>query len=613
MIQDMLETEYFSVNDATIPPTRPNASSSLHPFEQNVTPKLSERTPYMVVAIQPSTAIVTDSSPGVSNNPSPACHNNDRCENAKRVRYDTNPSPRMEDPTATQPFFNKESVAAVVPEVVAKFYLDQYPIDQNGTIDQTATLTSGSGSNHRSKSSPLQLNQMVEILGVLEDDQFLCMHEENENLMDDTAGPRPPPFSNHHGNQLDVEDRMEYVTSSATLLEENEATILPLHIPRLHVLWYRIVSIDDDDDVEETGVSNAHRLPATPANAKELHQAWMKVVATKDECNIGENHNAWKIASEAIWMLLHSKAERDSVTGLVKATPHNESILGCASLNIVLPVSATTSTTVTTTEDPYCCDMAGFLVYTLQRLVPHCHQLILSNYDVSSTPLTAIQAPHKLFGRLRSTSLQLPAGSVLIVDIRKWQENTKCHTYNHDDVNHLLHSIRQICRHHMLSYKFEGGVQIPFEADYRVLVLSNSVTQHFIPSTLTMQLPSSAFCFSLPNNWSSQLDPLLLPIRSCIQHNRCTVHNSSIHLDQSVIDRAQQDFCHRRSRSRNSGTTTMTTENRHVKEVDEVDFHRWLTLCRIHARSRGTNVAEIIDWEYAIQLDDAMLMKTTLS
>ena len=457
-----------------------------------------------------------------------------RVEQPKRMRYN-------EDMQASSSADLSAVKTNAVPEVLAHFYMDQYP---------TITMDPETGAHPASApSSSLKLNQMVEILGVLDEEENLPLGDVDmeENLKE---GNSDTDFQ-----------------ASFSMMQEDETTVIPAHIPRLHVLWYRTTTIDAIEPAWEEFPSEFTESP--------LRQAWTQVGAG----------GGWNVVSQALWMLLHSQAERDPATGMVRSLPE-EGTLGCVSLNLVLPSKVA--------EDSHSCDMAEFIVYTLQRLVLHCQLLTLSNKQgTTSTPLTAIQAPRKMDGRLQSTALQQPAGSLLILDLRDWNAST-----HPDDAHHPFHAIRQICRHHVLHYMFEGGLKIPFEADYRVLVLSSPMKQPLVPCSLSMQVPYLGVA-DIKHNWATLLDPLLIPIRARLQRHRIRSQGTTLRLDESVIERSQQDFCERRRRIREGAM--------HGASVDEVDFHRWLTLCRMHARMRGANVATLPDWEKALDLDDGMV------
>jgi hypothetical protein len=77
---------------------------------------------------------------------------------------------------------------------------------------------------------------------------------------------------------------------------------------------------------------------------------------------------------------------------------------------------------------------------------------------------------------------------------------------------------------------------------------------------------------------------------------------SNVGLGRHVLDVAQHDFVNRRQQSRDRGT----------KLDGEEDFHRWLTLTRLCARSKGRDEACIQDWKNALRLDDAIETALTI-
>ena len=66
---------------------------------------------------------------------------------------------------------------------------------------------------------------------------------------------------------------------------------------------------------------------------------------------------------------------------------------------------------------------------------------------------------------------------------------------------------------------------------------------------------------------------------------------------RDVLDRAQHDFLQRRIT--------------HRAVTGERELHQWLTLTRLHARSRAAAVATLADWEAALRIHQAMRATTT--
>eukprot|EP00536_Pseudo-nitzschia_multiseries_P002931 jgi/Psemu1/301683/fgenesh1_kg.41_\ len=182
---------------------------------------------------------------------------------------------------------------------------------------------------------------------------------------------------------------------------------------------------------------------------------------------------------------------------------------------------------------------------------------------------------------------------------------------NREEEESVLAAIHELVQHHRVPYRFEGGVRIPFEADYRIILVTTQ-TRAF-PCTLsavTGSVCSSAMVTddepSLPPAKGSagpELRELLVNGRSAMR-NHCSLQFST-----PLLERAQKDFLKRRRRyyeSPESESSTLPGED---------DFHRWLTLTKLETknrRSRGVDPGEgggepsVQDWEAALQLDDEL-------
>eukprot|EP00555_Chaetoceros_dichaeta_P010627 CAMPEP_0198258226 /NCGR_PEP_ID=MMETSP1447-20131203/7718_1 /TAXON_ID=420782 /ORGANISM="Chaetoceros dichaeta, Strain CCMP1751" /LENGTH=131 /DNA_ID=CAMNT_0043945303 /DNA_START=144 /DNA_END=539 /DNA_ORIENTATION=- len=94
---------------------------------------------------------------------------------------------------------------------------------------------------------------------------------------------------------------------------------------------------------------------------------------------------------------------------------------------------------------------------------------------------------------------------------------------------------------------------------------------------------------------------------------------SNIGLTPELLSRAQHDFVEQRKSNRHQlhdcGTAPISNE----REITEDDFHRWLTLTRLQARSRignlddsdrshGPFMATAEDWTASLRLDKLMKM-----
>lgn len=393
-----------------------------------------------------------------------------------------------------------DSATSDAAEVLAKFYSEQYP-------------------EHRK----LRLNQIVEVVGVLE----RPTEDSDQGVQDDIVG---------------TDEAM--ILAQSSMMGDCEAALVPSHVPRLHVVWFRTVSLD--------GRRPRCVLSSSPPPVPVL-PALTRALSLSDA------------VSRAVWMLLQSKAERDG-SDTAAVTPHQDRVLGCASLNLIVNDGHSNNSAEAAVER---------LRQALQCLVP-----VLRVVSVTPEALDGTMAPRKVAGRLHSGVLQLPAGSVLLLDARHLPRR-----FLSPQRVANLQLLQGLCRQHQLPYTFDGGVSLPFEADYRIVVLSTPATHELLPCTLTVQWNGLSPC-ALPTGD----DDDLAAVRDYLQ--RCRGQHISIGLDPAVLAHAQQDFLQRRAADR--------------AHAGEADFHRWLTLCRLHARSRNAPVADVTDWTSALALDDAM-------
>ena len=369
----------------------------------------------------------------------------------------------------------------------------------------------------------LRLNDIVETIGVLSLDpteaEFIGSGNHNENYDNDGFGTAPTPP--------------------------------PSLCPRLHVLSFRILDLDE--------LVSSHRCNCS--FEKETMSMDLETTVLKDS-----------LLAETVWMALQSTAERtfhkethsnndgEELPREMKRAPQHA--LGCASLQI----SSTNSKALYDQLQPI-----------LQSLCPVVATINLTQHKISS-PSKGIQfceaitidPPTKANGKMMASPLQLPKGSTLLILL-----DEKCRPSN---INVLTELVSQ----HRIPYVFEGGMRVPFEADYRTIVITSHKTQR-LPCTLYLNGENTGI--SISGN-------ILPTLRSL--YNRKVLSN--IGLPTEVLEKAQDDFLQRRSQARKSD-----------KELPkEEDFHRWLTLTRLQARTRGSTTASSHDWERALVFDDAV-------
>ncbi len=376
--------------------------------------------------------------------------------------------------------------------VVANFFYDQYI-------------------NHQPPK--LRLNEVVEVVGVMEQDVV-------------TEDPRETSWKD---------------TLISAFDDEEEEAISLLHVPRIQVLWYRRLDLDQS-------ILPPLQVPDFPPN---------ELVATA----LSQALSIDTLTASAIWMALLSLAERKPC-GTPRRTPY-ATTLGCASLAILLPDASA------------------------------CHQFQERLEDILSSILPLLVTPHlkdlkipnKKSGRLGQSSLQLPKGATVLLNASEIQPGPLS-----PQRLEVLQTVQELTSGHQVPYQFDGGMRIPFEADVRIIVLCTAETKSLLPCLLQVKCQPGLET----SNWS---ESMCHTIREHLAHARS---GEPIDLPLQLLTEAQQDFLQRRQAARQRNVT-----------VDEMAFHRWLTLTRLIARGRRAEQAASCDWASALQLDDAML--TSLS
>jgi Mini-chromosome maintenance replisome factor len=525
MVQDMLDAEYFPTITANRRSRRRNHHGN---GDHDFVPNadLAERTPLIVVPIPGSRSTMA---PKLGTVEQQRQEHRDKRHKQQQERLDRLNS-TGEEMRGTRRRMGTDPAEAVL----AKFYHDQYP-----TVQQ----------QRRPK-----LNQLVQMIGVLgdvddDDDDDVAM-----TMMDFGGGYEPD---------------------------------VALHVPTtLHVLWFRSTGLEEENDADRstadlsttaaTGTTAPLSVPQHPGSL--LSRALGIPVAGGDDGDVGNNDNDDDVVGRSLWTMLQSKAERDQHECLM-VTPH-DTVLGCASLNLILSSSFE--------EEEKEEDLRGIqqtLLALLRQLVP-----VLQTVTVTPESLEEqLLVPSKQAGRLVQAPLQLPPGSVVVLDVTRFQSGRlSAHQMRNWQV------LQNLCTGHRIPYRFDGDVEIPFEADYRVLVLSSRSTHKLLPCTLTARIPSSASTCMMDNSCTKNNDnndivDSIAVLKQMLQRCR-TIGN--VGLEDSVLERAQRDFLDRRRWARET--------------TNEAAFHRWLTLTRLQARSRCSSAATVEDWERALLLDDAM-------
>ena len=167
-----------------------------------------------------------------------------------------------------------------------------------------------------------------------------------------------------------------------------------------------------------------------------------------------------------------------------------------------------------------------------------------------------------------------------------------------------LEALKQLTATHKISYSFDGDIRIPFEADVRIIVLSTRSRKKLLPCCLQVECDSTRVPVA---SEEGDLGRRLEPVRKMLAASRAPLQNvkgrkkyhNNIDFSTSLLKRAQQDFIDLRTQARQDPSSKAMPSER--------DFHRWLTLTRLFARSRRSETAELPDWKQALRLDNAML------
>ena len=313
-------------------------------------------------------------------------------------------------------------------------------------------------------------------------------------------------------------------------------------LPRLHAVCYRKIDLEDL-------VDDAEPMETEDETFKSLCAAALGSTT----------------AADALFVSLFSQAEREisrdtDAVSVPAKTPY-DTTLGCASLNLILPNVESCNTAAT----------------HLQRLLQHVIPVV-GRIDMNEV---GIMSPIKMGAHLVPSPFQLPKGAtVIVVDNRLDEKALSAET---------LEALQSMVKDHSVPYRFDGGMSFKFEADFRIVVLSPASRGNaMLPCTLTMKLREPESILN-PQNISEN-DAMQL--RSRLARGR----KSNVGLGSDVLAVAQQDFVDRRQEARDLET----------KLDGEEDFHRWLTLTRLCARSEGRDEATIEDWKNALRLDDSM-------
>lgn len=295
----------------------------------------------------------------------------------------------------------------------------------------------------------------------------------------------------------------------------------PSRLPRLHVLAYRTRNLDD--------LAYEKVLSTQEATCESVEASVSSVLKNS-------------VAAQAIFMTILSKAERkeNAINRMSSAA------IGAASLRV--------STNIDTK-------------YLFRRLRD---VLLQSCPVVAALDLTSNEQhpfPVRSKGTIVPTSWQLPAGSTLLLHLGDLKQER----------------LEELLTSHQLSYTFEGGMQLSFEADYRIVVISNNRQIH-----CSFEVCCDGEDLSRIEDEGSRLRQELARCRKI----------GNIKFSPEVLERARDFFLAQRLTARRA--------NSKARMPSEDDFHRWLCLTRLQARANRRQEATTEDWEQALTLDDGI-------
>jgi hypothetical protein len=376
-------------------------------------------------------------------------------------------------------------------------------------------------------------------------------------------------------------------------------TILPppSRLPRLHVLRYQV--LDLDDMVTDPFFSSSLASSSQGQNASDDKSAASYVhlycpnVLLRHFCGL----NSSKKLAHLLWLCLLSKADRKITTTnkrceMIHVGPM-ERAMGCLSVQVSMPDLNSSR---------------AFFQHLAKNVLPQLCPVVATIDCSRKEDLRQLGlGPSKdSNGRLRPCPLQLPAGSVLLIHYHPTLQE-------HKD-NAIKAVMNELVQHHRLSYRFEGGVFLQFEADYQIIIVS----------TQTQQFPCTVSILSNGLSKGAEVPPadMIMSRKTLGRARRSFKRDGStcqVTLSSSLTERAQDDFLSRRRSihvsNQHQESKRLCPDTAESLLPGEDDFHRWLNTTKLLAKSRiclspiDENQkweANERDWEVALELDDAI-------
>jgi hypothetical protein len=576
MVQDMLETEYYYVAEMDRVSTqfRNALGPTPHEWDDPTTSNLlAERQPLVVVPIPFSSKWTRESTHTVPSTSTNNNNNNDtmmeeeqeRQQDSARLSNKRQAHDICVEENHLAPTNNKRMASATTAPDTRMEERTPNTNDTTTSLDWWPPNCLHSDANscpvlaklyYDQDSSPLKLNDVVELVGILSMDPMEADVSDEHDFGTWIPPPPPPP---------------------------------PSLLPRLDVLCYNRVNFES---------IHAHTTTVHEDTNDNDRDFCIDALA---QHVFGGN----SVAAEALLMACLSMAERHEKRGgpwiptKLPSDATTATTLGCASLSIIL------------SSPEACADMTFRLEHVLSQILPMVGTIRVSRESLGTTVVSPAREEHS--GRLVPSPLQLPKGSALIID-----ESQLTPGPMEARAEETLRALTSLVQRHAVPYRFEGGVPFEFEADYRVVVVSqqqqHSSQELLLPCMLTLKLSHV-----LPNEATHELSRQdCVRIRSYLQKCRCHAnsHKSvdvfNVPLSKHLLELAQHEFLDKRAEYRKKKERMETVG----KQVEEDDLHRWLTLARLQARSRippsgSCGLSDVNDterqvWADTLRLDEAM-------
>jgi len=410
----------------------------------------------------------------------------------------------------------------------------------------------------------VRLNDIVEIVGIVCKNHGALDEEEMKVQGSDIAYRSP-----YHYNTEELIHPLDMQDESNTIIPEIQHAYNQL--THVHVLYYKV--IDMDSRIDPTSFVQYSEFTSRLCNTFEQDRSLAIETFTSYIFNGDTN------AAEVLLLSLMSMAERDKYQNSIHLP--DGATLGCASLQLIVP----------TVEAGHW--VRTRLIHMLKMIMPVVACIDVTEHSLESPKESYLSIPEKIGTRLGPTSIQLPKGSCMIVDECKLDAEIRSQGYS------SLTALSRIARDHCVGYNFHG-IPFDFETDYVVIVISKEDDEEDMGDDDNVTFSGCTLRYRL-----TQLGDRLssLPVVSDLVASRirsymrlCRKRDAISLSDQDLLSKAQNDFINRRN--------VRTTDTK--PPVDEEDFHRWLTMTRLFARSHFKTAATSEDWESSLRLDAAI-------